>query len=90
MIDTDLFVLASLAPDQCDTEKQFQCQSSGICIPRPWLCDGTADCDDNTDEPDSCGTVGSNTECSKKHKHPLDIHKIYKNIDSKIIFNSNM
>jgi hypothetical protein len=59
----NIFVPASLAPDQCDTEKQFQCQSSGICIPRSWHCDGTADCDDNSDEPSSCGNVGQNTEC---------------------------
>jgi len=64
MMISKCFVSASLAPDQCDSEKQFQCQSSGICIPRPWHCDGTPDCDDNSDEPTSCGTVGSNTEYS--------------------------
>lgn len=30
----------SLAPHQCSPDKQFQCQSSGICIPRTWYCDG--------------------------------------------------
>lgn len=64
VINTNWFISASLAPDQCDTEKQFQCQSSGICIPNLWHCDGTSDCEDGSDEPKSCGTVGLNTECS--------------------------
>lgn len=51
------FITASLAPDQCNSEKQFQCQSSGICIPRTWHCDGTPDCDDRSDEPESCGQI---------------------------------
>lgn len=29
--------------------------ASGICIPRTWHCDGTPDCEDHSDEPDSCG-----------------------------------
>ncbi|KAI5632398.1 low-density lipoprotein receptor domain class A domain-containing protein [Phthorimaea operculella] len=30
----------SLAPHQCQPDKQFQCKSSGICIPKTWYCDG--------------------------------------------------
>lgn len=30
----------SLAPHQCQPDKQFQCRSSGICIPTTWYCDG--------------------------------------------------
>lgn len=51
------FAVATLAPNQCDTEKQFRCEKSGICIPKTWYCDGTADCDDDSDEPKTCGQV---------------------------------
>nr|XP_049706722.1 low-density lipoprotein receptor-related protein 2 isoform X3 [Helicoverpa armigera] len=47
----------SLAPHQCQPDKQFQCRSSGICIPTTWYCDGTPDCEDLSDEPASCGAV---------------------------------
>lgn len=50
-------ISATLAPNQCDTEKQFRCEKSGICIPKTWYCDGTADCDDDSDEPKTCGVV---------------------------------
>lgn len=30
----------SLAPHQCQPDRQFQCRSSGICIPKTWYCDG--------------------------------------------------
>jgi len=51
----------SLAPDQCNTDKQFQCVSSAICIPKSWYCDGTADCPDKSDEPESCGKADCQT-----------------------------
>lgn len=57
MIAIIIFILATLAPNQCDTEKQFRCEKSGICIPKTWYCDGTADCDDDSDEPKTCGQV---------------------------------
>lgn len=47
----------SLAPDQCNEEKQFNCARSGVCIPRAWHCDGTKDCEDGSDEPATCGDV---------------------------------
>lgn len=71
--------VASIAPDQCNNEKQFQCRSSGICIPRSWHCDGTPDCDDRSDEPESCGEIDcpqnffkcNNSQCVfKVSRHP--------------------
>jgi hypothetical protein len=88
VINTNRFISASLAPDQCATEKQFQCQSSGICIPNSWHCDGTSDCEDGSDEPKSCGTVGSNTECSQNCIHPSEIYITCKNVDIKMVFKS--
>lgn len=52
-----LFDTATLAPNTCDAEKQFKCEKSGICIPKAWHCDGTSDCDDESDEPPTCGEV---------------------------------
>ena len=42
--------------DQCDPAK-FRCETSGVCVPKAWHCDGTPDCEDGSDEPASCGTV---------------------------------
>ena len=35
---------------------EFECRVKSSCIPTGWKCDGTADCDDGTDE-DDCGRV---------------------------------
>ena len=43
-----------LDPDQC-SDKQFRCKTSGICIPKDWHCDSSVDCEDGSDEPESCG-----------------------------------
>ncbi|XP_067012789.2 uncharacterized protein [Anabrus simplex] len=38
------------------TENFFQCMSTGLCIPRIYLCDGTKDCKDGGDEAETiCG-----------------------------------
>ncbi|UYV70468.1 hypothetical protein LAZ67_7003145 [Cordylochernes scorpioides] len=51
------FRTASLAPNQCDKEKSFQCKTSRICIPKAWHCDGNPDCEDSSDEPATCGEI---------------------------------
>lgn len=38
-----------MAPADCE-DFQWQCRSGSACIPTAWRCDGTKDCDDNSDE----------------------------------------
>jgi hypothetical protein len=35
---------------------EFECRINSSCIPTGWKCDGTADCEDGTDE-DNCGRI---------------------------------
>ena len=37
--------------ERCGKDK-FGCFTSGLCIPTDWRCDGSADCDDKSDEQD--------------------------------------
>ena len=64
----------SLAPDQCNSAKQFQCGGTGICIPKSWYCDGTPDCHDKSDEPASCGKV----DCQPGYFKCRNSHCIFK------------
>ncbi|KAG1701225.1 Low-density lipoprotein receptor-related protein 2 [Nymphon striatum] len=61
--ESDELGCPSLAPNECDLEKQFQCEKSKVCIPKSWHCDGTPDCEDSTDESPACG----NKECPPNH-----------------------
>lgn len=52
------FVIIS-AERTCQPE-QTKCQSTNICIPRSYLCDGDNDCGDMSDEsPTHCGEFNS-------------------------------
>jgi len=46
----------SLFNSTCHNTTEFQCKEKhGVCIPKYWLCDGTNDCSDNSDEePEMC------------------------------------
>ena len=62
-----------MAPDQC-SEQQFRCQTSGVCIPQAWHCDGTSDCEDASDEPATCGTI----DCAQNYFKCNNSKCIYK------------
>lgn len=39
----------------CNTTTQFQCTGGNMeCVQRSWLCDGDNDCEDGSDEQQSC------------------------------------
>ena len=44
------------AEDKTCSPDRFQCADKHDCLPVSWYCDEHADCDDGSDEPDSCGT----------------------------------
>ena len=52
-----LFVLGINGTQTCEQETHFQCEKSEYCIPRSWLCDGTPDCPDKTDEKYCSGII---------------------------------
>lgn len=41
----------------CDPQKEFYCKPRMQCLPNSWICDGTVDCQDRTDEPNTCPTA---------------------------------
>lgn len=51
-----LILPATRGPGMCHDD-EFQCQIDGFCIPGVWECDGHPDCEDGSDEHNSCPPV---------------------------------
>lgn len=47
---------ATKGPGLCHND-EFQCQGDGFCIPDEWECDGHPDCEDGSDEHNSCPPI---------------------------------
>lgn len=59
-------VICSMPGMKCKTNF-WQCQNSQECIPQAFLCDGTKDCDDHSDEDaKTCASVRSTTPAPPK------------------------
>lgn len=64
---------ATRGPGLCHDD-EFQCQTDGFCIPDKWECDGHSDCEDGSDEHNSCPPVTCNSyefQCANKICIPL-------------------
>ena len=54
--DTTTTVMATTVMTTTCMSSEFECRVNSSCIPTGWKCDGTADCEDGTDE-DNCGRI---------------------------------
>lgn len=56
-----MIISATRGENRCLVD-EFNCTQGG-CIPKSWKCDGQPDCEDGSDEPDTC------RECSFHSLH---------------------
>lgn len=64
---------ATRGPGLCHDD-EFQCQSDGFCVPDEWECDGHSDCEDGSDEHNSCPPVTCRSnyfQCANKICIPM-------------------
>lgn len=64
---------ATRGPGLCHND-EFQCQSDGFCVPDEWECDGHPDCEDGSDEHNSCPPVtctSNDFQCTNKQCIPM-------------------
>lgn len=47
-----MIISATRGENRCLVD-EFNCTQGG-CIPKSWKCDGQPDCEDGSDEPDTC------------------------------------
>lgn len=60
-----MIISATRGENRCLVD-EFNCTQGG-CIPKSWKCDGQPDCEDGSDEPDTC------RECSFHSLHFVSV-----------------